>query len=140
MIRLKCDRGHPCESCRRRGFSPSCTYVTSNTPSQIQKAQNHPKTTLNHLQDRAGQLEQLVTSLANKDSTNSISFDAEGSPQIESPAIFDQRPSALQLENLSQLPDQLGRISLSSIETTYVESSHWTAILGRVRILFNTLT
>ena len=59
-------------------------------------------------------------------------------PQTTSPSA----PEKDQNTNLSSkgsppLADSFGRISLEKSETTYVESTHWTAILDEVRaVLF----
>jgi hypothetical protein len=137
VTRQKCDRGHPCGSCIYRGLT--CTYVASNPSNQSTQAEARPTTAPNDLQDRIGQLERLVTSLINTNGTRPTSSEAEGSARIEQPTILDHQPDALQPQGSSQIPDQSGLISLSEAETTYVESSHWTAILDSVSIIFSIL-
>jgi hypothetical protein len=77
-----------------------------------------------NLPDRISQIEDLVTALmnsANKPPENQITPD----PVPEKTA----EPHA---QNGIPITDNFGRISLEKSETTYVESTHWTAILDEV--------
>ncbi|PTU24595.1 hypothetical protein P175DRAFT_0426375 [Aspergillus ochraceoroseus IBT 24754] len=114
--KLKCDRGVPCSTCTRRGLSLSCTYPSS-TPLQSGKTVVYPSTTSMH--DRVAQLEKLVMSLK---------------PQTDGKYIRGARksPSHKHAHDEPQLPQAFGRLSLENTETTYVESSHWTAIIDGI--------
>ena len=50
-----------------------------------------------------------------------------------SPGHMSDREGGRLPEDPSQLSENLGRISLDSSGTSYVEGSHWTAILDGVR-------
>ncbi|KAK9233794.1 fungal-specific transcription factor domain-containing protein [Lipomyces kononenkoae] len=134
--KLKCDRRQPCETCVRRGLSLSCTYVPfhSKEPERHDQRQVGPAGT-SAIQDRIGQLETLVTSLMNNlqrsNPPRAISGEKHDSPNpssaVAAPELvynFNQEPSPL--------ADSVGRISLDSTETVYVESAHWTAILDGI--------
>ncbi|KAH8689364.1 putative fungal-specific transcription factor [Talaromyces proteolyticus] len=110
--KLKCDRGLPCESCARRGLSLSCTYPAA-TPLQSGKRVIHPTS---NMHDRVAQLEKLVLSLKNEADANNRTSASQG----------HYSPDFL------ELPKSFGRISLENAETTYVEGSHWTAILDGI--------
>lgn len=59
--KLKCNRGHPCDNCSRRGDVDSCTYAA---PSNRKKAAQSPSsTTPDEMQNRIDRLEGLVLSL-----------------------------------------------------------------------------
>jgi hypothetical protein len=143
VTRLKCDRGHPCDTCKRRGHAHTCTYVAPNTSSQVRRPKIPQATTSNQLQDRIGQLEQLVTSLANKpDSaqpTSQISTGTEGSTRPGLLLVLDDKSSSLRFTSPSQYSGRAGRINFSRTETTYVESGHWTSILDGVCLISHIL-
>jgi hypothetical protein len=96
--------------------------------------------TSNDLQDRIGQLEQLVTSLVNKPHetqlTSRVFVETEGSAPVEMSLGLEEESNHLRPESPSQFPQRAGRISFSRAETTYVESGHWTSILDRVCLKF----
>ena len=129
VIRLKCDREHPCETCRRRG--ESCTYVTFNNLSRPSRSRGPDLTTASNVQEDIIELEQQPT----LDNTRSTSPQVQGSKQFELPRIPDHEPNSPGLGNPPPFPTRFGRMNLSDTETTYVGSSHWTAILQEVNLL-----
>lgn len=100
----------------------------------MERSQARPSIPSN-VQDRIGELERLVTSLISAANTP-----IPDQKDIENP-VQTLSPSSVQKESLessqykipSRFSDGLGRISLESTETRYVESVHWTAILDGVR-------
>jgi len=85
-----------------------------------------------------GQLEQLVTSLMN---TRSTSQPTDGYPTESQDFQDAESPSPVgphdptrdpQSQNAGQLSDSFGRISLQSTEISYVDNTHWTAVLDGV--------
>jgi hypothetical protein len=105
-----------------------------------------------NLPERITQLEQLVTSLmsnVNKPA-NHVSPNLESAP-AEVVLPTNTQPSSVSDQNSAQdrntdpspqhpaLADSFGRISLELSETTYVESTHWTAILDEVRLRLSSL-
>ena len=133
--RLKCDRGQPCETCDRRGLSLSCTYVHSNVSEPLDQSQLRPASSAS-IQDRIGQLESLVISLMSTlnvaTPTYQLSTETHGSPEFSSSVNEHEVDWNKLPEDLSQLSESFGRISLKNAETSYVESAHWTAILDGV--------
>ena len=123
--RLKCDRGHPCDTCVKRGLSLSCTYVpSSKTASSVGQSQPRPPAYLK-LQERIGQLENLVASqLKGLDRGTTDSSHA-----TEYPPSFPN--SDTNWVDLSQARRK-GRISVKDTGTTWVEDDHWTAILDGI--------
>ncbi|OJJ47814.1 hypothetical protein ASPZODRAFT_63268 [Penicilliopsis zonata CBS 506.65] len=112
--RLKCDRRQPsCGTCARRGLSLSCQYVGSNNQNTTPApATSHDSASLNIMQERISQLETLVMSLADKRAAQ------------ETRERFD-------IDN-ADISHTYGRLSLENEETSYVEASHWTAILDGI--------
>jgi hypothetical protein len=73
------------------------------------------------MHERVAKLEKLVLSLKLQASTTNNGSSARYLPQDS-------------VAGVSQLSQSFGRISLENTETTYVEGSHWTAILDNVKI------
>ena len=126
--RLKCDRGHPCDTCLKRGLSLSCTYIISSTNSRISTGQNQsrPPAYLK-LQERIDQLQDLVVSQLK----GSDEYRAESSHVDEYlPSLISSNSDQ---EGSSQAPlTRVGHISVEGAGTTWVESDHWTAILDGI--------
>jgi hypothetical protein len=98
-------------------------------------SQVHPNPTTDpNIPDRIGQLERMVTSLmSNSKPTVQSSGGTQSPAHIEFP-VSGQEPEGYVIPHgSSQLPGLFGRITQSDTRTTYVESSHWSAILGGVR-------
>jgi hypothetical protein len=124
--RLKCDRGQPCGTCAQRGLYLSCVYVHSN----LNRSQ--PRLTTNaSAQDRISQLEDLVLSLMSR-SRGQASTEMQDATNDSSPGRMSDRERDRLLADASQLSENLGRITLDDSGTSYVEGSHWTAILDGV--------
>ena len=133
--RLKCDRGQPCGLCASRGLSLSCTYVSSNLsrPSDRNQSCQVDSTSM---QDRIGQLEQLVISLFGTLNTSKSGDDVPAVtsswPKVSLPATSQTGDGKVLPQDTSQLSDDFGRISLENAEVKYVEGGHWTSILDGV--------
>jgi hypothetical protein len=133
--RLRCDRNHPCGNCTRRGLD-SCTYVNSGTTrgqsNSISKVSIDP-----NLPDRVNQLERLVTSML----SNSANV-ASGAPNMPVLGSSASQPTVVPEENSTyhadqpelSLPSSPGFIFRASDSSTYVDSTHWTAILDEVHL------
>ena len=137
-IRQKCNRARPCETCSNLGLSTSCTYHSPSIDGRREKSQSVQGASAG-VQDRIHQLEKSVVSLASmlnvtkqapQSSTTSatenvvaaVSQNQAGSPDLDA-------------DYHAQIPAAFGRISLENAETSYVDSTHWTAILDSVGIL-----
>jgi hypothetical protein len=144
LNRLKCDRGQPCGTCDRCGLSFSCTYVTTNPNESTRKEDEQvtvatSSSVATNIPDQIGQLEQLVTSLMTRGNTSQSTeqdpTESQDFQEIESPSPFGAQESIRnpQLQNAPRLSDSFDRISLQSTETSYVDNTHWTAVLDGVR-------
>jgi hypothetical protein len=141
VTRLKCDRERPCEACQQRGLSESCTYATSNTSNKSTRRQGVSSRPLSKVQGHIVQSEHLAVSLPKSDSAESSSM-IQGSEQIALPGTPHYETShyevdKLRIENSLLLPIRSCSINLKCTETTYIGSSHWTALLDRVTITFH---
>lgn len=103
-----------------------CVYVHSN----LNRSQARLKTNAS-AQDRIGQLEGLVLSLMSR-SKELASTEVQDVTNNSSPGHLSQCEGDRLLDDPSQLSEDLGRISLDNSGTSYVEGSHWTAILDGV--------
>ena len=132
--RLKCDRVHPCATCVKRGLSLSCTYVNSSKSSTNSgQTQTRPPAYLK-LQERVGQLENLVASCVKDMDRGTIESSHTSEYSSSSPSFDTSRI------NSSQAPsNHKGRISVEDAGTTWVEGDHWTAILDGVSELKDSL-
>jgi hypothetical protein len=96
----------------------------------------HPSSTTDpNIPDRIGQLERMVTSLmSNAKPTVQSSSGTQSLPYIEFSAVSGQESEGYVIpHDSSQLPGLFGRITQNATGTTYVESTHWSAILGGAR-------
>jgi len=88
--------------------------------------------------DRIAQLESLVTSLidASKHGRDSAENHLRvcSSPQAHLSLVMDEAAVDGSVNIPAQLSGEYGRLTLTSVETTYVENLHWTAVLDGVRL------
>jgi hypothetical protein len=129
VIRLKCDREHPCGGCQRRGISDRCTYVTSNILNKSTRSHKSPSKATSNPQSRISTPGDLAASVAH----------ANAEPgQTVLPEIYDYEPyDNSRFERRPEFLPQYGNLNLSYAETRYVDSSHWTAILDKVALIFD---
>ncbi len=136
-IRLKCDRAQPCETCSNRGLSNSCSYQSPIFDGKIELSQL-PRIPPASVQDRINQLEKSVVSLARMLNVTNQAGQAgidSASDEVIAKVSHNQAGSrGLEANYQTQLSDTFGRISLENAETSYVGSTHWTAILDSVGI------
>ncbi|KAJ2997855.1 hypothetical protein NUW58_g516 [Xylaria curta] len=104
--KLRCDRQHPCSTCKKRGLELSCTYVASSVPSPPPSG----------VQDRLRHLENLVVSYMNQNEGTGL------------PAAL---PNIREL-GTSHTPSDVGSLESSSTETTYQDQTHWRSILDAI--------
>lgn len=132
-----------------RGLSLSCTYPSPHhrghrAIGRDQKTHSSPA-----LSDRIAQLEQLVSSLMKNNANNLPNSGHGGVNQdvgiagqlIPTPTSTPQiKPhSHVQPPESNRPSDSFGHISLQDSKTTYVDDTHWTAILDGVSFVFGTL-
>ncbi|KAI3328855.1 hypothetical protein HD806DRAFT_480898 [Xylariaceae sp. AK1471] len=107
--KLRCDRQHPCSTCKKRGLGSSCTYAASETSSTPSPG----------VQDRLRHLENLVVSYMNQNEGVNISSPVQSSPNQQG------------LDTSSTLSD-VGSLKSSSTETQYQDQTHWNSILDAI--------
>jgi Fungal Zn(2)-Cys(6) binuclear cluster domain len=140
VTRLKCDRNHPCENCRKRGLSETCTYVTSNRPIQSTLSQGLPPSPSIDVQDQGLQSGKAKATLVNNEQTESATSEVQGGEPLVFPENDVRGTVTPWTENPPHFPARVGRIYISSTETTYIDGSHWTVILDGVSLIFISLT
>jgi hypothetical protein len=90
-------------------------------------------TTDPNIPDRIGQLERMATSLmSNAKITVQSSSGTQSLAHIEFPSGQESEGYVMPHDPI-QLRGLFGRITQNATGTTYVESTHWSAILGGVR-------
>ncbi|EED16281.1 C6 transcription factor, putative [Talaromyces stipitatus ATCC 10500] len=140
--KLKCDRTHPCDRCTRRGDAASCTYVGHGPRGRV----NHDAgTNPSHIQDRIQHLENLILSFAQRKrqedegTSSGRTSTARGSNSASATPVSNTNNNDSNHMNggVKGLPDQRPSVrtdpgKLLNGGTTYVDSSHWQAILDDV--------
>lgn len=121
--KLKCDRGHPCVTCARRGLGSSCTYAL-NIPSNDGPSQ--PAKAPLSVHDRIQQLENLVVDLMKTSGINPI----PDTPVSMSPpaSVVVSAPGKQIVKDASSISDY-GSMKLGGKSVSYVSGAHWAAIL-----------
>jgi hypothetical protein len=123
MVRLRCDRKRPCESCIRLGQASACTFQYP--PQQSMRSGPTETTTQNVLQERIDQLESHVRSLLEKEKEQATTTDStpESAASSEATAVG---------EDQKHLASEFGQIRLHKDGSSYVESDHWMSILNEI--------
>lgn len=136
MIRLKCDRKFPCETCRRRGLAESCTYVTSSKLTNPSRAQSRTPNTSVEVREHGSRSREVEASVTSNNTTN---FQTSGDREVEQLDLPQRHDHGADLPSAHQPGSsaRVGRMNLSSTETTYIDSSHWTVILDGVGLILN---
>ena len=116
--KLRCDRSHPCGACSRRGLT-HCNYATTSS-STLDAQRNLPQST--SLQGRISELESLVVTLMKGQSPSS--------PDVVTEIRRRKNPQG---EAASPASDP-GTLKMHESGTSsYVQSSHWEAVLTQIR-------
>ena len=121
--KLKCSRGHPCESCVQRGDESSCQYRASTNGT---RSKHEPNGHLNRAQERLQTLEGLVMQMMQSDKS----------------ATQPTPEGVHQAEGTAPAPDHTalgGLLSSDGSEPSYVGATHWAAILDNIQDLKSTL-
>ncbi|KAI8944684.1 hypothetical protein F4801DRAFT_599409 [Xylaria longipes] len=107
--KLRCDRQHPCATCKKRGLESSCTYVMDGAASTPPAG----------VQDRLRHLEDLVVSYMNQNEGLGLSASAQSPPNIQEP-------------DASHAPSDVGSLKSSSTGTQYQDQTHYKSILDAI--------
>lgn len=113
--KLKCDKGHPCEACTKRGEEESCNYGKAITTQPPRRPE--PKAA-NKAQERLRQLEDLVR-------------------QLVKPTDEEQQPSPASSKGMD-CPE--GPLHRDRHGVSYTGSTHWSAVLDQIQDLRSSLS
>ncbi|KAF1948933.1 hypothetical protein CC80DRAFT_283036 [Byssothecium circinans] len=143
--KLKCNRGHPCDNCTKRGDSPSCTYAT---PGNRKKsgASTSPATSPDDMQNRIDRLEGLVLSLmtngaqsagpaaAQQALANSMSSGSDAQHHVHMANGPDSIPEedAGDESEVEHVTKSIGVMKMDNNRTVFASEAHWYAILGEI--------
>ncbi|KAK0897242.1 hypothetical protein LTR91_004306 [Friedmanniomyces endolithicus] len=146
--KLKCNRGHPCDNCTKRGDIGACNYAMPG--SRRKGAANGANGTPDDMQNRIDRLEGLVLSLmangqpgaaaaaqaaisssrSNSLSTGSeLRLDPEGNDMIEEEPDLTREGEDSDVEQVSK---QIGIMKVDNGRTVFASEAHWYAILGEI--------
>ncbi|KAE8383149.1 hypothetical protein BDV26DRAFT_287935 [Aspergillus bertholletiae] len=141
--KLRCDRKRPCSACTSRGLALSCGYPNNDTPQSpavttIAQPRPAPRPPVTHndrpratIQDRLGQLEQIVVSLMQK--TTGEGQDHLGHHPVPGSASRDrQNEGEVVTGEHSPAQSDGGSIWFNSSDVQYVGGTHWAAILDGI--------
>ncbi|PSN59660.1 hypothetical protein BS50DRAFT_640811 [Corynespora cassiicola Philippines] len=142
--KLKCNRGHPCDNCTKRGDTASCTYAT---PGSRKKSASSTGSNASpdDMQNRIDRLEGLVLSLmtngaqsagpaaaqaaiANSMSNGSVdhAFDLTNGPESI------QEEEAGEESEVEQVAKSIGVMKVDNNRAVFASEAHWYAILGEI--------
>ena len=147
--KLKCNRGHPCDNCTKRGDTGSCSYATAGNR---RKGANGPTGTPDDMQNRIDRLEGLVLSLMgsggsqpggpaaaqamiNSSRSNSLStgsqLDLEGTDVIKE-ETQGQNGEMTEESDVEQVSRGIGIMKVDNGRSVFASDAHWYAILGEI--------
>ncbi|KAK9454102.1 fungal-specific transcription factor domain-containing protein [Dipodascopsis uninucleata] len=132
--KLKCNRGHPCENCIKRGEANGCVYlVGSNSQLTPHNSNGERKLNSTELQKRLDKLENLVLGLMTMPKSESP-HDSSSSEQGKSELDFD-------VNDVDSVRHSLGLMKLDRQGTSvYHGETHWAALMNELtemRALFD---
>ncbi|KAI1127668.1 hypothetical protein F5Y10DRAFT_242415 [Nemania abortiva] len=127
MVRLRCDRQQPCQTCSSRGLSLACSYTPSSHVGPVP-----PHTSRPSVQDRLVQLEQLVVKVIQNQKmshSNAPAVLASDPQTVVPPQSADDHVGAA---TAASTPSDSGSLWYSANESQYVGGDHWAAILDGI--------
>ncbi|KAH9873978.1 hypothetical protein IAQ61_004605 [Plenodomus lingam] len=149
--KLKCNRGHPCDNCTKRGDTASCTYATPGN--RKKSAANAGATTSpDDMQNRIDRLEGLVLSLMTNGAQSAGPVAAQAaianSMSIGSAEQYDignidhgmsnAAPESIPEEDtydeseMENVTKSIGVMKVNNNHTVFASEAHWYAILGEL--------
>ncbi|ORY11106.1 hypothetical protein BCR34DRAFT_565692 [Clohesyomyces aquaticus] len=156
--KVRCDRLHPCSNCTSRGQGSSCIFTNAhgntlqggNGRTVNPKPDDGPGATVisdiatipgnaANMKSRIDQLESLVLNLMHQNVPTSHPSPLQ-ELDLVSPSQRDHPPTNSEIQYpVSPSPSDYGRISIRQSRPSYVNSSHWAAILDSISELRNHL-
>ena len=145
--KLKCNRGHPCDNCTKRGDTPSCNYASPK--SKKQNSASSANQSPDDMQNRIDRLEGLVLSLmtnggpsdgaaaaraaistsrSNSLSTASdLKLDVEGSDMIQ-----EENENGEEDSDVEQVSRGIGIMKVDNGRAVFASDAHWYAIMAEI--------
>lgn len=136
--RLKCNRGHPCENCVKRGDGPSCTYAQTGTRKKNSSQQASP-TSPDDMQNRIDRLEGLVLSLMTNGTQSDGPAAAMAAISGESTTGSTGLSNEIELDDdegpesdTEQVTKSFGIMKVDNNKSYYISEAHWASVLNDV--------
>ncbi|KAL5116251.1 hypothetical protein ACEQ8H_005809 [Pleosporales sp. CAS-2024a] len=146
--KLKCNRGHPCDNCTKRGDTPSCTYAAPGNRKKS-SASAGSATSPDDMQNRIDRLEGLVLSLMTNgaqsagpaaaqaalarsmsSASSEQQFDMAGPMSIGAPDSIPE--DAGDESDMETVTKSIGVMKVHNNATVFASEAHWYAILGEI--------
>ncbi|KAF2088262.1 hypothetical protein K490DRAFT_73214 [Saccharata proteae CBS 121410] len=153
--KLKCNRGHPCDNCTKRGDNSSCTYASPGSRKKSSSS-SATATTPDDMQNRIDRLEGLVLSLMtngsqsagptaaaaaiagmngpNPSNHGSISGSSMDAPlDVDGPEpIKEEHEGEHDDSDVDQVAKSIGVMKVDNNKSIFASEAHWYAILGEI--------
>lgn len=154
--KLKCNRGHPCDNCTKRGDTQSCSYATPGNKRRGGSGAGGVNGTPDDMQNRIDRLEGLVLSLMStgasqgpstaraaaqaaidQSRSNSLSnaseykMDGDGSGLMQQESYQSRQPGEDDSE-VEQVREGIGIMKVDNGRAVFASDAHWYAILGEI--------
>ncbi|KAJ5762993.1 hypothetical protein N7533_001674 [Penicillium manginii] len=133
--KLKCNRGHPCENCVKRGDGPSCSYAQTGARKKNLSQQASP-TSPDDMQNRIDRLEGLVLSLMTNGTQSDGPAAAMAAISGESTAGSTGLSNEIELDDdegpesdTEQVTKSFGVMKVDNNKSYYISEAHWASVL-----------
>ncbi|KAF2203549.1 hypothetical protein GQ43DRAFT_258364 [Delitschia confertaspora ATCC 74209] len=143
LSRLKCNRGHPCDNCTKRGDTGSCTYASPGSRKKSASSTGS-NSSPDEMQNRIDRLESLVLSLMTNGPQsagpaaaqavlgNGLSNGSAEHPfDLSAPESIKEEDEAEESE-VEQVAKSIGIMKVDTNRAVYASEAHWYAILGEI--------
>ncbi|KAF2728274.1 hypothetical protein EJ04DRAFT_449644 [Polyplosphaeria fusca] len=143
--KLKCNRGHPCDNCTKRGDTASCTYATPGSRKKSSSSTGSA-TSPDDMQNRIDRLEGLVLSLmtngaqsAGPAAAQAAIADSMSNGSVDHPYDLVNGPESIKEEDeegeeseVEQVAKSIGVMKVDNNRAVFASEAHWYAILGEI--------
>ncbi|EMC93665.1 hypothetical protein BAUCODRAFT_53895, partial [Baudoinia panamericana UAMH 10762] len=148
--KLKCNRGHPCDNCTKRGDTGACNYATPGA--RKRSGANGANASPDDMQNRIDRLEGLVLSLMTNGGaqpgaaaaaqaaitssrSNSFSTGSDHRLDAEGADMIREEPDGVHGEDdseVDQVSKTIGIMKIDNGRAVFASDEHWYAILGEI--------
>ncbi|KAF2109405.1 fungal-specific transcription factor domain-containing protein [Lophiotrema nucula] len=142
--KLKCNRGHPCDNCTKRGDTGSCTYATPGSRKKSSSSTGSA-TSPDDMQNRIDRLEGLVLSLmtngaqsAGPAAAHAAIANSMSNGSVDHPFDLVNGPESIKEEDegeeseVEQVAKSIGVMKVDNNRAIFASEAHWYAILGEI--------